>query len=41
MRYQHAAQDRDRVIADALSDMMTSATVVPLRQPAPKAHSPA
>lgn len=35
MRYQHAAEDRDRAIADALSDMMTG-TVLPLRKPAAK-----
>jgi integrase len=30
MRYQHAAQDRDRVIAEALSDLATKATVTPI-----------
>ena len=41
MRYQHAAQDRDRVIADALSEVFTGATVLPLRKPAKKARKPA
>jgi hypothetical protein len=30
--YQHATEDRDRVIADALADLVTPAQVVPLRQ---------
>lgn len=37
MRYQHAAQDRDRVIADALSELYTGATVLPLRKPTSEA----
>ena len=31
LRYQHATEDRDRVIADALADLATSA-VTPLRK---------
>jgi hypothetical protein len=30
--YQHATSDRDRAIADALSDMATGAPVVPIRR---------
>lgn len=37
MRYQHAAEDRDRAIAEALSQLATGATVLPLRKPAKKA----
>jgi integrase len=31
LRYQHAAADRDRVIADALSELAATATVTPIR----------
>ena len=30
--YQHATADRDRAIADALSDMATGAPILPIRQ---------
>lgn len=32
LRYQHAAKDRDRVIADALSKLVTDGTVTPMKR---------
>ena len=39
LRYQHAAKDRDRAVADALSDMADSA-VTPIKADKAKPHEP-
>jgi hypothetical protein len=33
MRYQHASEDRDRIVADALSTFVKPAGVTPIRKP--------
>ncbi len=32
LRYQHATEDRDRVLSDALAELSGAATVTPIRQ---------
>lgn len=39
MRYQHATEDRDRVLADALADLAGSAEVLDLKRPADMART--